>query len=114
VSYDFAVLPAGSADTVEDAMPIYAAMCEGAQGDPPEQVVDLIEELDRRDEIGDDGFLSMWPVDADAHGAVLCTRRWNDLTYTILELTKDRGLAVLDVQVPRLYRVDVHLTCSPP
>jgi len=38
------------------------------------------------------------PVDADARGVMLCTRRYNDLTYTMLELTKDRGLAVIDVQ----------------
>ena len=50
-------------------------MCEGPEGDPPAQVIDLINELERRDEIGDDGFLSVWPVDADARGAVLCTRR---------------------------------------
>ena len=114
MSYDFGVIPVDTVGNLEEAKRIYSAMCEGPEGDPPAQVIDLINELERRDEIGDDGFLSVWPVDADARGAVLCTRRWNDLTYTILDLTKHRGLAVLDVQIPRLYdprgRVDVHVS----
>ena len=102
MSYDFGVIPVDTVGNLEEAKRIYSAMCEGRRG-LSAQVIDLINELERRDEIGDDGFLSVRPVDADARGAVLCTRRWNDLTYTILDLTKHRGLAVLDVEIPRLY-----------
>jgi hypothetical protein len=100
-------------EIAEEALQICDAMVDDPGGDPPAAVVDLIDELDRRDAIGDDGFLSTWPVDANARGAVLCTRRWNDTTHTMLELTKDRGLAVVDLQIRHLFdprgRFEVHV-----
>ena len=67
---------------------------------------DLIAELDRMDAIAEDGgFLSMWPVDAGVHGAILCTRwpEWDRTIHTLLEMTKVRGLAMVDLQQPQVF-----------
>jgi hypothetical protein len=107
VSYDFAVIATDGFETAEEALQICGALFDDPGGDPPAAVVDLIDELERRDAIGDDGFLSMWPVDANA-------RRSHGTTYAMLELTKDRGLAVVDLQIRQLFdprgRVEVHVS----
>jgi hypothetical protein len=115
VSYDFAVIATDGFEAAEEALQICDALFDDPGGDPPAAVVDLIDELERRDAIGDDdGFLSIWPVDANARGAVLCTRRSHGTTYAMLELTKDRGLAVIDLQIRQLFdprgRVEVHVS----
>jgi hypothetical protein len=50
-----------------------------------------------------DRLESMLPIGADVRGAVLCTSRWNDQTHPMLELTKDRGLAAVDLQIEKLF-----------
>ncbi|PBJ38737.1 hypothetical protein [Mycobacterium avium] len=109
MSYDFAVIPVDSFETVEQALRICDAMYDEPQGRPSPQVVQLIDELERHDNTGHDGLVSMWPIDADARGALVCTRAGCNNTYAMLNLTKDRGLAVVDVQVRRLYDPRSHV-----
>lgn len=99
MSIDFAVIPADFS-TIDEALKACAAMYGESGGVPPEPVAALIEELDRMDAIGDDGFLSIWPVDASIHGAILCTRwpQWERTIYELLEMTRDRQLALVDLQ----------------
>jgi hypothetical protein len=118
VTMDFAVMPADF-DTVDEALHACDVMNRDPGGDPPAEVVEFIEELDRIDAIGEDsGFLSMWPVDSSALGAILCTRwpQWDRTIYTLLELTKDRGLAMVDLQRLQVFdprgRVDIQVTIA--
>jgi hypothetical protein len=98
------VIPANFA-TVDEALKTCAAMYKGLEGVPPEPVADLIAELDRLDAIGENGFLSMWPVDAGGHGAILCTRwpEWDRTIHTLLEMTKERNLAMVDLQQRQVF-----------
>jgi hypothetical protein len=118
VSLDFAVI-AAEFDTVDEALKACDAMRDDPGGDPPGGVVELIEDLDRIDAIGEEsGFLSMWPVDSSALGAILCTRwsRWDSTIYTLLEMTKDRGLAVVDLPRRQVLdprgRVDIEVSIA--
>ena len=100
VSMDFAVIPA-QFDTVDEALKACDAVYDDPGGDPPAPVAELIEELDHIDAIGEEnGFLSVWPVDSSALGAILCARwpQWDHTVYTLLHMTKDRGLAMVDLQ----------------
>ncbi len=98
MTIDFAVIPAVFS-TVDEALKAVDAMYDEPRGVPCDQVVALIEELDRIDAIGENGFLSLWPVSATAHGAVLCTRwpEWERTIYELLEMTRDRQLAMVDL-----------------
>ncbi len=114
MSIDFAVIPAVFT-TVEEAIKASDAMFDEPRGNPPEQVVELIAELDRIDAIGEDGFLSMWPVSSSSRGAVLCTRwpEWQRTIYELLEMTRDRQLAMVDRQLQQVFdprgRVDAEV-----
>jgi hypothetical protein len=86
-------------------MRLHAVMCEEVQRPPAPAVIEFVEELTRRHGIdSDDGFLST-DIEADVRGVVLCT--WWETALAnvgaVLELTKDTGLAVLDVQTLRLF-----------
>lgn len=118
VSIDFAVIPAAFG-TVDEALKACDAMYADPGGDPPSGVAELIEELDRIDAIGEEsGFLSMWPVDSSALGAILCTRwpLWDRTIYTLLQMTKDRGLAMVDLQRRHVFdprgHVDIEVTIA--
>ena len=104
MSIDFAVIPADFS-TVDEALKTCAALYDHADGGPPELVADLIAELDRLDAIGDNGFLSVWPVDAGVHGAILCTRwpEWERSIYELLEMTRARQLALVDLQQRQVF-----------
>ncbi|ORW03450.1 MULTISPECIES: hypothetical protein [Mycobacterium] len=52
MSYDFAVIPVDSFETVEQALRICDAMYDEPQGRPSPQVVQLIDELERHDNTG--------------------------------------------------------------
>jgi len=115
VSLDYAVIPARFL-TVDEALRTCDAMHRDQTGDPPAEVVDLIAELDRLGAVGDDhAFLSMWPVDASALGAILCTsyHEWDRTIYALLDMTRDRGLALVDLQLRQVFdprgRVDVEV-----
>jgi hypothetical protein len=118
VSVDFAVIHT-QFGTVDDALRTGDVMDDNPGGDPPAAVVDFIEELDRVDAIDEEyGFLSMWPVGSSALGAILCTRssEWARTIYTLLEMTKDRGLALVDLQRLQVFdprgRVDVEVAIA--
>jgi hypothetical protein len=118
VSLDYAVIPARFS-TVDEALRTCEAMYGPPMGDPPAEVLDLIEELDPIDAIDErHGFLSMWPVDASALGAILCTsyHEWARTTYTLLDMTKDRGLALVDLQLRQVFdprgRVDADVNTA--
>lgn len=100
---DFAVIPADF-DTVEQALETVDAL-GGESGDPPAAVDDLMAELDQTGAAEDDGFLSLWPIDGSTSGAVLCTRwpQWDRTIYTLLKMTKPRGLALVDLQQRQVF-----------
>ncbi|MDT5285311.1 MAG: hypothetical protein QOF88_200, partial [Mycobacterium sp.] len=52
MSYDFAVIATDGFETAEEALQICDALFDDPGGDPPAAVVDLIDELERRDAIG--------------------------------------------------------------
>lgn len=115
MSMDFAVIPA-EFDTIDEALNACDAMYKDPEGEPPSGILDMIAELDRTDAIAEEGgFLSVWPVDSSAHGMILCTR-WpeSDRTiYTLLTMTKDRSLALVDLQRRQVFdprgRTDVEV-----
>ena len=106
MSYDLAVIPAESVDSLDTAMRLHAAMCDEVQLPALPGIDEFVEELTRLHGFDSDdaGFLSI-DVEADARGVVIATwpgtARMN--LFAVLELTMDRGLAVLDVQTLRLY-----------
>lgn len=103
MSLDFAVIGVDF-HTAEEALQRCDALYD-EPGDPPAAVAGLLEDLDRIDAFGDDGFLSIWPADTGAHGVVLCTRwpQWDRSIHTLLGLTRDRGLAMVDVQQRQVF-----------
>ncbi|KIU38514.1 hypothetical protein AN916_22785 [Mycobacteroides immunogenum] len=115
MTMDFAVIPA-EFNTREEALNACDAMYNEPEGEPPSAVLDMIAELDRTDAFAEEGgFLSMWPVDSSARGMVLCTRwpEWDRTIYTLLTMTKDRGLAMVDLQRRQVFdprgRTDVEV-----
>jgi hypothetical protein len=118
MTMDFVVLPAQFGTTAE-ALQTCDAMYADPGGDPPAEVADLINELGRMDAVREEGgFVSMWPVDASALGVILCTRwsEWASTTYTLLEMTKARGLALVDLQRDQVFdprqSVDVEVSIA--
>ncbi|MFI6955351.1 hypothetical protein ACIBJI_17965 [Nocardia sp. NPDC050408] len=112
VTCEFAVVPAETVDTALDALEQYRQMCIAPDNSAnPPAVDDLIAEIDRNG--GAVGFVA---AAADSRGAVL--RTWGpnrgQHLLAVLKLTKDRDLAVLDVETGHLYdprgRVEVHVT----
>lgn len=118
MSIDFAIIPANFT-TIDEALRACDAMRDYQAGDPPDAVARLIAELDR---IGaddeDTGFLSDWPISGCPLGVVLCTRwpKWDHTIYTLLEMTKDHDLAMVDLQLRQVFdprgRVDVTVTIA--
>ncbi|MDE1675421.1 hypothetical protein [Nocardia gipuzkoensis] len=116
MSYDFAVIPAADVGSVEQAVELYLAMCATPDETAPSPAVcDFVDEINHRYGGENGGFLSVETA-ADVRGAVVCTW-WPSLTRNlrmVLDLTKGRGLAVLDPQTRRLYdprgRADVLVT----
>lgn len=113
MSIDFAVIPAVFS-TVEEAIHASDTMYDVPRGNPPERVLDLIAELDRIDAIGENGFLSVWPVGASSRGAVLCTRwsEWQRTIYELLEMTRDRQLAMVDRQLNQVFDPRGHVNAE--
>lgn len=116
MSCDFAVFAADIASDRASALAFYQAMCAENVGEPSPAVREVVTVLNRDYGVDrDDGFLSIDAV-GDARGAVVCTR-WPTAAAnlrTLLELTKDRDLALFDPQSGRLYnprgKVDVNVT----
>ncbi|MGY4102283.1 hypothetical protein ACW2Q0_22420 [Nocardia sp. R16R-3T] len=101
VTCEFAVLPADAVDNALDALEQYRQMCTTPDNGPtPPAVADLIAEINRNG--GAVGFVADV---ADARGAVLRTWGPNRGRHllAVLRLTKNRDLAVLDVETGHLY-----------
>ncbi|WP_433713529.1 hypothetical protein ACQP2U_04445 [Nocardia sp. CA-084685] len=112
VTCEFAVVPANAVDTALDVLEQYQQMCTAPDNSAtPPAVDDLITEINRNG--GAVGFIA---AVADSRGAVL--RTWGpnrgQHLFAVLKLTKDRDLAVLDVETGHLYdprgHLDVHVT----
>ncbi|MFI7671125.1 hypothetical protein [Nocardia sp. NPDC049526] len=112
VTCEFAVVPADAVDTALDAMEQYQQMCTApADSAAPPAIDELVAEIDRNG--GAVGFVA---AVADSRGAVLRTWGPNRGRHllAVLKLTKDRDLAVLDVETGHLYdprgHIDVRVT----
>ncbi|MFE7799634.1 hypothetical protein [Nocardia sp. NPDC057440] len=114
VTCDFGVVPAGDVDTALDALALYEQMCAHSDNSAaPPAVLDLLAEIESRGAAV--GFVT---AVADFRGAVL--RTWGPSRgqhlLAVLQLTKDRDLAVFDVATGHLYdprdHVDVRVTAG--
>lgn len=106
MSYDFAVLVNDAPMTLEEAQSRYTELLEGHVGPPPPQVQDfataLLKAVPMADAAG--GWLMGEPELARLGAVVFSSWRDPDSNlYALLTMTAPRGLAVLDVQRPRLY-----------
>src|SRR3954466_13332341 len=107
MSHRFAVFPAGAVNSVEEANDLVCAMCAGSVGEPPSAIRELVDALPDSGEV-----LCLVERSADSRGVIIATEQPEDglLRYLLLE-TMDRGLAVYDIELFRLYdprgRVDV-------
>ena len=101
-----AVIRADLVDSLDAAMRVHREMCDTVQRPAAPAVVEFVDELTRRHgfDSDDGGFLSA-DIEADARGVLVPT--WPGTARTniraVLELTMERGLAVLDAQTLRLY-----------
>ncbi|MEV5837455.1 hypothetical protein [Nocardia sp. NPDC052112] len=112
VTREFAVLPADEVDTALDALEQYERMCTAPDHSAtPPAVDDLVDEINRNG--GAVGFIA---AVTDSRGAVLRTWGPNRAHHllAVLKLTKNRDLAVLDVETGHLYdprgHVEVRVT----
>jgi hypothetical protein len=118
VSYDFAVIPADLADSIQCAAQLCDEMYQRVNKPAPSRIREFVEELNQRYgfEQGDDRCFLTIDAEADAHGTVVCTSSItaDENAYALLEMTKGRDLAVFDPQTLRLYnprgRVDIAVT----
>lgn len=112
MAHRFAVVPAGAVSSVEEANALVCSMCAGAAGKPASGLHELVDALP-------DGGLAGFSVDrpADSLGVIISTEHPENgpLRYLLSE-TKDRDLAVYDIELFRLYdprgRVDIDVTLS--
>ncbi|MEU6191515.1 hypothetical protein [Nocardia sp. NPDC047038] len=112
VTCEFGVIPVGDIGTAFAASEWHQQMCTGPDDtSAPPTIRDLVAEIERGGAaVGFDAVV------ADSRGAVL--RTWGpgrgQQLYTVLDLTKDRDLAVLDVENGQLYdprgHADVRVT----
>jgi hypothetical protein len=113
VHHDLAVVPADSVPSAQWGMRLHHAMCDSVVGLPRQSVDAFLADLHR---LKDDELLPVHAVTADRRGAVLraCWPLPGYVLQIILELTKDRELAVLDVPIRRMYnphgKIDVLVT----
>jgi hypothetical protein len=112
VTCEFAVIPAAEVDTALDALERHRQMCEYPDGTAASPAIDdLVTEITRNG--GAVGFVA---AVADSRGAVLRTWGPNREQHllAVLKLTKNRDLAVLDIETGHLYdprgHVDVRVT----
>ncbi|MEV6135837.1 hypothetical protein AB0L63_07180 [Nocardia sp. NPDC051990] len=107
VTCEFAVLPAGAVDNALDALEQYRLMCTTPDNSAAAPAVDdLIAEINRNGSVV--GFVA---AVADSRGAVLQTWGPNRGRHllAVLKLTKNRDLAVLDVETGHLYDPHGHV-----
>lgn len=111
-SHRFAIIPAGSVDSVDQANDLIHAMGGGSDGEPPTDIRELLDELSQSVA---ESFVITRP--ADSRGVIVAMHRPEDgLLRFLLQSTMVRGLAVYDMELFRLYdprgRVDVDVSLS--
>ncbi|MFD0363859.1 hypothetical protein ACFQZZ_20610 [Nocardia sp. GCM10030253] len=107
MSCDFGVAPAADVDNALDALERYRQMwAHPYSGQISPTVCDFVAEANRHSS-ADDLVVTI----ADSRGAVLRAKGpgRNRHLYTVLQLTKDRDLTVLDVQTGHLYDPRGHI-----
>jgi hypothetical protein len=112
MSHRFAIIPAGSVDAVDQANDLIHAMGAGSDGEPPTAIRELLDELSQTVA---GSFVITRP--AERRGVIIATHRPEDgLLRFMLLSTMDRGLAIYDVELCRLYdprgRVDLDVSLS--
>jgi hypothetical protein len=99
MSHRFAIFPAGSVATIDEADELVDAMGRGGVGEPLASVHELIDEMS---ETAATSVVIASP--ADGRGVIIATHRPEDgLLHDLLLATKARGLAVFDMELLRLY-----------
>jgi hypothetical protein len=112
MNHRFAIFPAGSVVSIEQANDLIHAMGAQSDGEPSPEIRDLVDEVLESSEWT---FALTRP--AASQGVIIATHRPEDgLLRFLLNWTMLRGLAVYDIELFRLYdpsgRVDVEVSLS--
>ena len=100
VSYMFALIPAGSADSTAQAIDVVYEIGSGPRSQVPEPICMVLTAL----AASESAVFSVGGRPADARGAVIATHEPElGALKELLSLTKDRGVAVYDREFQRLY-----------
>lgn len=100
MSYLFALIPAGSADSTAQAIDVVHEIGSGPRSEVPEPICAVLTDL----AASEAAVFSILGRPADARGAVIATHDpARGALQELLSLTKDRGVAVYDTEFQRLY-----------
>ena len=100
MSYLFALIPAGSADSTAQAIDVVDEIGSGPRSQVPEPICVALTDL----AASEAAVFSVGGRPADARGAVIATHDPElGALQELLSLTKDRGVAVYDREFQRLY-----------
>ena len=100
MSYLFALIPAGSADSTAQATDVVHEIGSGLRSEVPESICAVLTDL----AASEAAVFSIGSRPADAHGAVIATHDPElGALQELLSLTKDRGVAIYDREFQRLY-----------
>lgn len=100
MSYLFALIPAGSADSTAQATDLVGEIGSGPRSEVPESICAVLADL----AASETAVFSVGSRPADALGALIATHDPElGALQELLLLTKDRGVAVYDMEFQRLY-----------
>ena len=100
MSYSFALIPAGSADSTAQAIDVVDKIGNGPRSQVPEPICVVLTDL----AASEAAVFSVGGRPADARGAIIATHDPElGALQELLSLTKDRGVAVYDREFQRLY-----------
>lgn len=100
MSYLFALIPAGSADSTAQATDMVGEIGSGSRSEVPESICAVLADL----AASEAAVFSVGGRPADARGALIATHDPElGALQELLLLTKDRGVAVYDMEFHRLY-----------
>lgn len=108
MTHDFAIFPAGPVDSASDAVKLVRAMRASRTGEAPSAIRHSLDELTKT------GPSSFSIECVDSRGAIIATKYPEEgLLREILLISMERGLAVYDLYLDRLFdprgRVDVEV-----
>lgn len=105
MTYAFAVLSADLANSINHADEVVEKLYMNTESRPSATVSAFLYELDERYGIGREDSLLSVANPPNSYGAIIHTRyaERNNSLYALLNLTMNRGLAVFDTQLSRLY-----------